>query len=83
MSKATYPLNLPLSVNMAAERLARVDDVSLNQWMAAAVTQKVGVVETAESFVRQRAADATGAGLRDFLARVPDVPLQPGDELDG
>ena len=83
MSKATYPLKLPLSVKEAAARLAREDGVSLNQWIAAAVAQKVGAVETAESFLRRRAAGATGAGLRDFLARVPDAPPQVGDELDG
>jgi hypothetical protein len=82
MSKATYPLKLVTSVTEAAARLAREDGVSLNQWIAAAVAQEVGAVETAESFLCRRAGGATGAGLRDFLARVPDVPPQVGDELD-
>jgi hypothetical protein len=46
MSKATYPLKLPVSIKKAAQRLAKEDGVSLNQWIAAAVAQKVGVVET-------------------------------------
>ena len=50
MSKATYPLKLPVSVKKAAERLAKEDGVSLNQWIAAAVAEKVGVVETAAEF---------------------------------
>jgi predicted HicB family RNase H-like nuclease len=33
MSKATYPFKLPLSVKKAAQRLAKEDGVSLNQWM--------------------------------------------------
>jgi len=37
MSKATYPLKLPLSIKKAAQRLAKEDGVSLNQWIAAAV----------------------------------------------
>jgi hypothetical protein len=41
----------------------------------------VGAVETSASFLRKRAAGATGEGLHGFLARVPDVPPQPGDEL--
>ena len=47
MSKGTYPLKLPLSIKMAAQRLAKEDGVSLNQWIAVAVAEKVGTVETA------------------------------------
>lgn len=83
MSKATYPLKLPASVKDAAARLAREDGVSLNQWIAAAVAEKVGAVETAASFLQKRAAGATGGdGLHAILARVPDVPPQPDDALD-
>lgn len=32
--------------------------MSLNQWIASAVAQKVGAVETAADFLRQRAGDA-------------------------
>ena len=66
MSKATYPLKLPLSVKRAAQRLAKEDGVSLNQWIAAAVAEKVGVVETAAEFFKKRAGNATGAGLMRF-----------------
>jgi hypothetical protein len=50
MSKATYPLKLPASIKAAAVRLAKEDGVSLNQWIATAVAQKIGVVETAATF---------------------------------
>ena len=33
MSKSSYPLKLPASVNAAAQRLAREGGVSLNQWI--------------------------------------------------
>lgn len=81
MSKATYPLKLPNSVKEAAARLARRDGVSLNQWIASAVAQKVGAVETAEAFLRRRAGKATGDGLAAFLDRVPARAPEPGDEL--
>jgi hypothetical protein len=38
MSKSTYP------------RLAKADGVSLNQFIAAAVAEKMGVIETAREF---------------------------------
>lgn len=82
MSKATYPLKLPASIKAAAARLAREDGVSLNQWIASAVAQKVGVVETASAFLRRRAGRAKPKDLLAFLAAAPDVPPQPGDERD-
>jgi hypothetical protein len=50
MSKATYPLKLPASIKAAAARLAKEDGVSLNQWITAAVAQKIGAVETGREF---------------------------------
>ena len=81
MSKATYPLKLPASIKAAAARLAREDGVSLNQWIAAAVAQKVGAVETAAEFFKQRGKDAKPGDLRAILARVPERAPDPGDEL--
>ena len=81
MSKATYPLKLPLSIKKAAQRLAKEDGVSLNQWIAAAVAQKVGVVETAAEFFKKRAGKATGHGLMRFLRNAPNVAPEPEDTL--
>lgn len=79
MSKATYPLKLPLSIKRAAERLAKEDGVSLNQWIASAVAQKVGVAETAAEFFKVRAGAATGGGLMKFLRNAPNVAPEPED----
>jgi len=79
MSRATYPLKLPTSVKNAAQRLAKEDGVSLNQWIAVAVAQKVGVVETAADFFKRRVDGATGDGMLAFLENAPDLPQ--GDEL--
>lgn len=81
MSKATYPLKLPLSVKQAAKRLAMEDGVSLNQWIASAVAEKVGVMETAAEFFKKRAGRATGIGLMRFLKNAPRVRPEPGDEV--
>lgn len=83
MSKATYPLKLPTSIKTAAARLAKEDGVSLNQWIASAVAQKVGAVETAADFFRQRAGDAKPENLHAFLARAPDGKPDAGDEHPG
>lgn len=81
MSRVTYPLKLPNSIKKAAQRLAKEDGVSLNQWISVAVAQKVGVVETAAGFFAQRAKGATGAALARSLRHAPDRAPDPGDEL--
>lgn len=48
--------------------------VSLNQWIAVAVAEKVGIIETAAEFFKKRAGKAFGAGLMKFLRQAPDVP---------
>lgn len=75
-----YPLHLPDSLKEAADRLAKSDGVSLDQWITAAVAQKVGAVETAEELLRRRAAGAKPGDLTRYLDRAPDVPPEPGDE---
>jgi hypothetical protein len=80
MSKGTYPLKLPLSIKRAAQRLAKEDGVSLNQWIAVAVAEKVGTVETAASFFARRS-EGPGEDLLALLRTAPNVPPVPGDEL--
>ena len=81
MSKATYPLKLPASVKAAATRLAKEDGVSLNQWITAAVAQKVGAVEAAAEFFHERAGEARPEDLHAILALAPDRVPDLGDEL--
>lgn len=81
MSKATYPLKLPASIKAAAARLAKEDGVSLNQWIATAVAQKVGVVETAAVFFRHRAGKTTPDDLKRVLDKVSDALPAPEDAL--
>ncbi|EJT04296.1 toxin-antitoxin system HicB family antitoxin [Rhizobium sp. CCGE 510] len=81
MSTNTYPLKLPSSIRAAAARLAREDGVSLNQWIASAVAQKVGAVETAEEFLKRRAGGATGDGLLKLLDNVLEAEPAENDEL--
>jgi len=81
MSRATYPLKLPNSVKKAAQRLAKEDGVSLNQWISVAVAEKIGVVETAAAFFQKRAGGATGDGLMKFLRKAPSARLDAEDRI--
>ncbi len=80
INKATYALELPASIKAAAARLAKQDGVSLNPWIASAVAQKVGAVETADTFFRRRAEGHAPEALSAFLARIPERPPEPGNK---
>ena len=75
-----YPLQLPESLKDTAARLAKEDGVSLNQWIVAAVAQKIGAVETATEFLARRAANADTDAAMALLDRAPDVVPLEGDE---
>lgn len=81
MSKSTYPLKLPHSVKNAAAQLAKADGVSLNQFIAAAVAEKVGSLRAADTFLAERAGTARPRDLLRYLRKAPKVPPPPGDEL--
>ena len=55
-----------LGAGKAAQRLANEDGVSLNQWIAVAVAEKVGLVETAAEFFKKRAGRAAGGGTDEI-----------------
>jgi HicB family len=82
MTKASYPLKLPASMKAAAARLAKEDGVSLNQWIAVAVAQKVGAVETAAEFLVRRAGAARPEDLLRFLDKAKQEQPPAGDELN-
>ena len=82
MSKSAYPLKLPTSIKTAAQRLAKEDGVSLNQWIAVAIAQKIGAVETAADFLSTRAGTARPADMLVFLDRAGDEAPVAGDEVE-
>lgn len=73
MSKSTYPLKLPTSIKRAAAELAASDGVSLNQFIAAAVAEKVGSLRTARDFLKERAGSSKPKDMLKYLRRAPRV----------
>ncbi len=76
----TYPLRLPRSLKQAVERLSRQDGTSINQFVATAVAEKVGALETAEFFTdRKKRADFKASDR--IMRRRGGEPPREGDEL--
>jgi hypothetical protein len=81
MSRTTIPLKLSEGVMREAARLAKEDGVSPDQWSGSAVAQKIGAVQTAAQFLKDRAGNTTGEGLLEILRRVPSRGIELGDEF--
>ena len=79
MSKSTYPLKLPTSVKKAAAELAASDGVSLNQFIAAAVAEKVGSLRTAREFLQERARSSKPRDMLRYLRHAPKAPPSADD----
>ena len=54
-SQSTYPLRLPRSVKTEVERRAKEDGISINQFVATAVAEKLAAMNTAAFFAERRA----------------------------
>ncbi len=54
--QSTYPLRLPHSVKAEVERQAKADGISVNQFVATAVAEKLAVMNTVIYFTERRAA---------------------------
>jgi hypothetical protein len=52
---STYPLRLPRSIKAEVERRAKADGISINQFVATAVAEKLAAMGTAEFFADRRA----------------------------
>ena len=77
---STYPLRLPKSVKAAAERVARDEGISLNQFVATAVAEKLSALNTARFFAERRER-ADLQALRALLTRTGGAEPRSGDEL--
>lgn len=77
---ATYPLRLLASIKREAERLAAADGASFNQFVAAAVAEKIGAMRTAAYFDDRRATTDWAAFDR-LMGRPGGAPPRAGDEL--
>jgi hypothetical protein len=77
---STLSLRLPASLHRTLRELSERDDVSINQFIATAVAEKTAALLTVE-YLEARGRQSSRALFDQVLARVPDIPPVPGDEL--
>ena len=74
-------LRLPESLHRMVREVAAKDSISINQFIATAVAEKMSALLT-EDYLEQRARRADPSAFDRILRRVPDVPPLPGDERE-
>jgi hypothetical protein len=72
-------VRLPDSLHKLARDIAHQDQVSMNQFIASAVAEKVSALAT-EQYLNERAARASAEKFRAALAQVPDSVPQAFDQ---
>ncbi len=77
---STLTVQLPESVKKSIEELAAKEGFSVSQFLASAASEKLAVMLSMD-YLRREAAAGRREDFERYLASVPNVPPQPGDEL--
>jgi hypothetical protein len=77
---STLSLRLPDYLHATAREVARGEHVSVNQFIAAAVAEKLSALMT-ESYLAERARRGSRADYDAVLAKVPDAEPDECDRL--
>ena len=75
-------VRLPNSVHQKVKELALRDEISVNQFIAAAVSEKMASVMTLD-YLKLEAVKSSRSDFDYFLSLVPNVPAMEGDEMSG
>jgi hypothetical protein len=88
---ASYPLRLPRSIKTAVEKLAAREEISMNQFIATAVAEKLAVLNTVSYFeerksradlvaikkiLQRKGGEDPNATLEDLLIDAVDTPIE-------
>jgi len=77
---STFSLTLPESVYKHVCKLAQQDGISIDQFIATAVAEKIAVLMTVE-YLQERAQRGSREKFEAVLAKVPDVEPEAYDRL--
>lgn len=73
-------LRLPSSIHQHIREIAKMEGVSINQFVSSAVSEKISAIMT-ENYLKNRAKRAKKSDLRKILDDVPKRKPILGDEL--
>ncbi len=73
-------VSLPDSVRERVEHFAREDGVSVDDFLATVIAQRVAVAE-ANSYIQQRGAKGSTARMQELLKKAPDIEPEAYDRI--
>ena len=76
----TLSIRLPDSLHEAVKKLSKTDRISINQFIASAVTEKITAFET-EEYLSRRAEHGDKEKFLAVLSKVPGAQPDPEDEF--
>ena len=77
---STVQVHLPDSLQQQLQTLAERDGISIDQFIATAVAEKMAALLT-EAYLEERAKRGSRANYEAAFAKVPDVEPEPYDRL--
>jgi hypothetical protein len=77
---STISLRLPESLHEAARELAKRDNVSINQFIALALAEKISAMMT-EEYLQERAQRGSRAKFEHALGKIADIAPDEEDKL--
>ena len=77
---STLSVRLPDSLHKQIKKLAKEEGISMNQFIALAVAEKLSALMTVE-YLEERAKRGSRAKFEAVLAKVPDVEPEEYDRL--
>ncbi len=73
-------VQLPDSLYKSLQKLAEQDGISIDQFIAIAVLEKISALTTA-TYLKEQAERGTQINYKEILAKVPDIDPEPYDLL--
>jgi hypothetical protein len=77
---STLSLRIPDSVHKKIKEFAKREGISINQFIASAVSEKVSAFATIE-YLKQRGSRANAKSFRSALSNIPEVEPEEFDRM--
>ena len=76
---STLSIRIPDSLHASVKRFSKEDHVSINQFIAAAVAEKITALET-ENYLSERAQSGSTDKFNEILKKVPNIEPEQHDK---
>jgi hypothetical protein len=76
---STLSIRIPDSIHEIVKQISKDDNISINQFISSAITEKVTAMET-ENYLSQRGLLGSKKAFANVLKKVPDIKPEAVDE---